>query len=111
MPESWIFSQTASNHPRGAGCRCCADEIRLLDDAVVKLPLRDIQPPGILYVIEAYNHTEWFWKVGITTQTVQKRFQGGNIPYDYDTGTVIPTQIVDAYLAEQDILKNLHQYF
>lgn len=109
-PSHGYFSQAASNHLRGAGCQRCADEIRLLGDTVAKLALRDRQPPGNLYVIEAYNPTERFWKVGITTQTVQKRFQASKIPYDYDIGTVIPTHIVDAYLAEQDILKKLYQY-
>ena len=62
---------------------------------------------GILYLLKVYNDNEVFYKIGITTKTVRKRYQGYAIGgYSYDIIKTIDDTIHKCFLMEQDIIKN-----
>lgn len=42
-----------------------------------------------LYVIRCYNETENFIKIGRTYNTIEKRFSGGQLPYNYEVLKII----------------------
>ena len=110
------FSQQLGSHLMGSGCPQCARE-----GAKNKSPhisINDVTPCR-LYFLHLYNNCESFYKIGITTQLGNSRFQNlgrlsfGNTP-NFDIGTskyyVIPLMLVSlprglAYRYEQNILK------
>ncbi len=57
-----IFSQKPSDHIGGCGCRGCnINGIKLNN-------------PGILYYIKIINDDIEYWKIGVTNNTIEKRF-------------------------------------
>lgn len=42
-----------------------------------------------LYVIRCYNETEEFIKIGRTYNTIERRFSGGQLPYNYEVLKII----------------------
>ncbi len=57
-----------------------------------------------LYYVEFNDHGTLYYKVGITTQSVSKRFSGERVPYRV-LGTKKYKSGRTAYIKEQDILK------
>ena len=64
---------------------------------------------GLLYVIECYDDTEHFFKIGITIKTVKRFKDKKSMPYDYDIILSSPMNIFDAYDLEQDIIRMMHE--
>jgi len=99
---SLVFSQLPTNHLSGNGCRRCN-----LGDALQK---RLLPSPTTLYYIKFSWGGRDYWKIGITTKTVVKRFMYGGmnsieVLWDklYSTGHI-------AYGIEQNILKKFNWY-
>ncbi len=79
------FKQSPKSHMRGAGCHDCgllltgfgrSDFIRSCD--------KSMGGNGLLYVVRCSANGEVFYKVGITSLSVSKRFYGkGRMPYKY----------------------------
>jgi len=62
---------------------------------------------GILYLIRCWNEEEEFYKIGITTHSVKKRFRGLILPYKYE---LIHEFICDAGCV-WDLEKEHHKYY
>lgn len=76
-----FFWQTPSSHGMGKGCLKCAKDVSLgfkRTDFINKYKNKLC----ILYIVNLFNKTESFIKIGITGQTLKKRFC--NIPYNFD---------------------------
>lgn len=74
-----IFTQRASHHRRGHGCKECGHE---KTGCVNWVNLSD--KDGTLYIIKCSNASEVFYKVGITEKTLKERFAGERaMPYEY----------------------------
>jgi hypothetical protein len=61
--------------------------------------------PAYVYHIKLESENESFYKVGITTQDLQKRFRN-LYPYTYEVLSYIPTNLYEAVKLEKDILKS-----
>lgn len=64
----------------------------------------------ILYVVNLQSTTENFYKVGITTQTVDKRLKEIGKLYDITVLYEQKSNLLDCYEQEQKILKEFYQY-
>ena len=65
----------------------------------------------MLYVINAFNENENFFKIGMTSKTASWRFRGNTeMPYDFEILCEISIGLVDAYKHEQYILEKYKKY-
>ena len=76
------FPQTPNNHYNGQGCPICANEFKV---GSIKWWYNTKGKVGILYIIKCHNDNEEFLKIGITSQTVEKRYRKKKLmPYNYE---------------------------
>lgn len=105
-PVHGIFKQTPQAHLNGTGCPHCAKMNRqggFSEEYFLVNPQRKYVK-GLLYVVRLYDETEDFVKVGITTQTVHKRFSGNRSVYACDVIHEETMTIYDAFCTEQRLL-------
>lgn len=81
-PIHGVFLQTPNHHLRGHGCPKCS---RLGYSRTTWNTYCDnkMSSEPKVYIVRCYNNTEEFIKIGITTNSVYKRF-ANKIPYDYE---------------------------
>ena len=78
------FRQRAADHMAGHGCKRCTMGLNGFGRSnFVDMCDKNGDGKGILYVIKCYKDSEAFYKVGITSLSIQNRFSG-SIPYEYD---------------------------
>lgn len=80
-PEHGVFKQTPTNHLAGKGCRLCA-----LSSSSYQSFITSSNKSGkaLLYIIKCYDETETFIKIGITSKSIQERFQApSKLPYHW----------------------------
>lgn len=78
------FSQRPNVHLKGSGCGLCANEKKRLSRTQF---LENSKRNGhaILYILRIFNENESFYKVGITTNTIENRFcSSRSMPYNYN---------------------------
>ena len=96
---------------RGSGCFKCA---RLKHPGVysVKNAQRNkesfLKTPAILYVVEMEEDNQVFYKIGITTSSVRKRFRG-QVPYKYKILLEAEMNLYRAILIEQTLMAQLKE--
>jgi len=78
------FFVTADHHIRGIGCKKCADQNKVggYNEIWFNFDPTRKDIPGVLYVLEMYSDTENFLKVGITKNSVKKRYAGSKFKYN-----------------------------
>lgn len=110
-PHHGSFFQQPNNHINGAGCPFCGDEVRSLGDTIHSLKKNNIQLEGSLYVIECIGENEHFYKIGITSQSVERRFNTNvAMPYSFSKILDVDIGLIHAYETEQRILNLLNEY-
>lgn len=103
------FKQAVNNHLSGSGCPKCANlrsgwsrtdfsnYCRLNNDSM-----------GTLYVIKCYSEDEVFYKVGITSKSIKRRFPSKkDMPYDYDVLHKLVGNSDEIYDLENTLLRLL----
>lgn len=81
--EHGSFYQSYANHNSGKGCPVCAREFSpRLKSGFVKS--YDFKGYASLYLINCFNESENFYKIGITTKSLKHRFAGTSLPYKYE---------------------------
>lgn len=80
-----IFSQNPQAHINSSGCPKCKALYSGWNESVFNTACREKNNgKGILYVIKCRSKNECFYKVGITSNSVQARFRCNSfMPYDY----------------------------
>ncbi len=100
------FEQRASTHTSGANCQVCAkygkgwrksDFVKLCNGA-----------KAILYIILCHDSKEKFYKVGITSVSIETRFTQNPLPYDYKVIREIKGDAESIYDLEHEIHKKLN---
>ena len=81
------FRQLLMSHKTGTGCPDCAKESRgsYSKARYVNNCKEKYNGKASLYVIKCQKHDEIFYKIGITVQTMKKRYQASKFPYDFET--------------------------
>ena len=106
------FKQTPNTHIHGGGCMTCGLEVSGYDNW-----LSGCQKKGnraIFYIIRCWNDIEEFYKVGVTRQTMDKRFASKNqLPYNYEivqtiSGTCQKVWDFEHYIKRELNRLNLH---
>jgi hypothetical protein len=68
---------------------------------------KELNTPGILYLLKVYKDGEVFYKIGITTKTIRQRYNGYTIGgYVYEVIKTVSDTIHKCFLMEQDIIKS-----
>lgn len=108
-----VFEQTPTGHLKGQGCPACANLTRGYTRSSFKRAcIANNNGKGILYFIRCFNATESFYKIGITSKSLEDRFNSNNMPYQYEVIQQL-TYLADVtYNLETALFKRLsdHQY-
>lgn len=107
-PIHGVFEQTPDAHI-SKGCRKCADE-DLPGAYSLKILRRNpalASKPSVLYYLKfESNAGEMFYKVGITTTSVSKRFAGYAVAgYQIESLSKVRLSLLEAFEREQHLLK------
>lgn len=87
------FKMNVSKHLSGGNCQKCAREGSGHSLTNFKIACsRNNNSNGILYVIECHSKNEFFYKIGITSRSVAKRFKNQS---------VIPYEIKEVFIIEE----------
>jgi hypothetical protein len=104
-PVHGEFAQASGTHLSGSGCPSCGKEVQTLGDTLLNVRKVRKYLPGILYVLEIFDKKEHFYKVGITSNSVKKRYSAKkSIPYDYEILLEADIGMIDAYEHEQFLI-------
>lgn len=105
------FLQTPANHLQGQGCPTCGKEINALGDTLPNAKKNKKYLPGIFYVLEMFDDKEHFYKVGITSNSVKKRYKTNkSMPYDYEILLEADIGMIDAFENESYLLQEYSDY-
>lgn len=109
-PEHGSFFQKPKSHIHGgAGCSVCARQNRGWERSAFKAYCdKNNNGYGFLYVVECRKGVEMFYKVGITSKSISKRFYPCNLPYNYDVKFLItesPDFIYDLEFKLHNVLR------
>lgn len=67
---------------------------------------KELDLPGIMYIIKIFNDKELFYKVGITSRTVADRFYDlEKIGYEYEIISIMEGTISNCFELEQKVIK------
>lgn len=83
-----LFRQLASNHLQGAGCPNCAEDSRhgYRKSRYVANCEKKYEGLSKLYLVSCMGYGELFYKIGITSTTVSKRFACSRaLPYNWES--------------------------
>lgn len=86
-PHHGLFAQTPRSHLSGKGCPDCGREIASGWSRSQFVEYANEVNDGIatVYIIKCWNESETFYKIGVTTQNVKKRFNSNkSMPYEFE---------------------------
>lgn len=79
------FNQTPNEHLAGRGCKQCANlKNGFTKDKFIETAKAGGYNAATLYILKCSNEHEEFYKIGITLQTISKRYSGKKMPYNYE---------------------------
>lgn len=80
-----VFEQKPSDHLKGHGCAKCSYESTGWTRTKFKdFCIKTNNGSGILYVLECFNDSESFIKIGITSRSIKDRYHSkASMPYSY----------------------------
>ena len=105
-----MFEQVARNHLNSAqGCPTCGKEVNgWTKTNFINLCKKNNEGCGIFYVLRCYNETESFYKIGITSKSIQDRYRrNGAMPYSYEIVQELSVEAECAYDLEKLFKKQL----
>ena len=106
------FEMTPKCHLRSQGCRECSFLTQGYSRTdFTKRCIKNNGGFGVFYIIECYEHKEVFYKIGISSTDVDKRYSGkSKMPYQYNIVGDIKLYPKIIYDLENHILKELVGY-
>lgn len=106
-PVHGVWEQTPNGHLAGNGCTHCAKEYKGWSrTSFVEKCDKNNNGLGILYILECFNDNEKFYKIGITSRSVKKRYKSKvEMPYAYS----VIKEIVGDGVYIYDLETKLHQ--
>lgn len=108
-PDHGTFLQKVNTHMSGHGCPSCKTERSGWTRLKFKNHcLKNNNGLGIFYIIQCFNETEEFYKIGITSRSIQVRYSSQrDMPYSYK----ICQEIEGDPLVLWDFERELKNYF
>lgn len=107
--EHGDFEQTPNSHLQKRGCPICAENTYGWNKtSFIKRSKNNI---AIFYIIECSNFEEYFFKIGITTKSVDERYKNKiKMPYSYNSIFEIKDSPEKIWEIEQKYKKNMKNY-
>ena len=106
-PNHGSFKQNSNSHLNGTGCPKCFVRAGANRNDFVKCCAKN-KGFGYLYIIECKNENESFYKIGITSNSIEKRFNSKTtMPYDISVTQLIYDKAETVF----DMECMLHDYF
>jgi len=100
------------------GCPECARKIQGgFGSLTIKLADRNkedwINKEALIYIMNCHDDVENFYKIGVTTKSIKKRFKDTkSMPYDYKIIEIVNTNLYNATLLEKELHKiNKHNKY
>lgn len=79
------FTQKYYIHTMGCGCQGCADDNRVTGYSRSDFIKNSKERACMLYILKCWNEEEEFYKIGITSHNVKKRYgEKKKMPYNYE---------------------------
>lgn len=79
------FEQKVQSHLEGHGCYKCARELNINSKTSFIQYCKTKNNKAIFYIIKCFNKTETFYKLGITSNSIEKRYCNNTaMPYQYE---------------------------
>lgn len=106
------FEQIPASHFIGYGCPSCANITKgWTKTAFNNHCIRNNNGYGILYVVRCFNDEESFYKIGITSQSISKRYPDKNkMPYNMEEIYSLELVPETAFDLERQLLRDLAEY-
>lgn len=84
-PSHGVYEQRPRDHLSQKGCAKCAKESAGWTRTKFKERcIKNNESKGILYILECYNGAERFIKIGITSNSIKRRYDSkAKMPYEY----------------------------
>lgn len=104
------FKQSPSSHMKGHGCKSC-NLVGTYNNTYFQKKDNMVKS-GKLYIVKLFNTEENFYKIGITTKSIQKRFEKDK-GYAFSIIRSIDGNLYTLFKIEQSILKQFiyrHRY-
>ena len=108
------FKQRVDIHLNGHGCPSCntGEVIGFKKSEFVELARIKNNGNAIFYIIKCYKDEEVFYKVGITTNSINVRYKGSKMPYGYDIIKEIKAEANKVWELEKEcIRKNTKNHY
>lgn len=101
------FRQKVVNHIAGKGCAKCGLSARGWSKTNFQEACdKHNDGEGFLYILNCYNDTESFFKIGITSRCVKRRYDYNKLmPYEYEVVHLVKSEGEQVYLLEKEINK------
>jgi hypothetical protein len=113
-PIHGIFDQRPDHHLSGQGCPMCSREKRLggYTEELFRIKPEIRELPGLIYFIKFESDSETFYKVGITSRSVEERFKkkGDIAHYTIEVIKTKSMTLYEAYQLEQQLLTNFSHF-
>jgi hypothetical protein len=107
-PIHGIFDQRPDHHLAGQGCPMCSREKRLggYTEELFRIKPEIKELPGLIYFIKFESDCETFYKIGITSRSVEERFKkkGDIAHYTIEVIATKAMTLYEAYQLEQQLL-------
>lgn len=108
--EHGQFQQDAVHHLVGKGCPKCAKEKSGLYSLQFFKKFPNIKNnPGKLYLIKFIDENQTFYKIGMTKNTIQKRFEVATQFYKIEELLVFENTLFNVFNIEQKMLKEIRK--
>lgn len=106
-PDHGEFHQRPSHHLDGSGCPACVTPGFYCEGFFKNHP-EFRNKPALRYVVRFSKNRESFYKVGITTLSVDKRFAGED--RSFEIIDVVYSTLYECFVDEQSIMKSAAKY-
>ena len=101
------FEQTYTKHQQGQGCSKCTRVFGFKRSQFINA----CDTTGILYILRCFNENEEFYKIGITSKTIEVRFPSSSyMPYKYEITQEIRDIPENIYNLEHILHRLYRQY-
>jgi hypothetical protein len=105
-PTHGEFWQQPLHHQRGHGCPKCGYYSAYKKDRWIE---KSNEKNPKLYILELSKDDEVFYKIGITGDTLEKRFSG-RLPYEYEVVAIVKNEASIIWELEKELLRLTKEY-
>ena len=106
------FKQSYNTHVNSkSGCKKCTKQDLWSRSKYIKYSDEKHNGKAKLYIIKCFNENEEFYKIGITVNSIQKRYNSYRaMPYNYEIVVVLESKVGTVWDLEKILLQHLKEF-